>query len=483
MIYGKLGGLMIFALSLMGCATHQGTDYINSRNHMLYIDGYGNLVDPVTGGIVGDGGLATTKELEKAYLDKIFENFYRLKQRDKKLKMTIFIHGGLNDFATAVNRPKLMTEAMLADNQYPIFIAWNSDFWPNYADHLFRIRKGLNRPVLGGISSPFIFVEDLGRSLVRIPASVYKEIADPIMVSKSVNSKDEKDYQRRVKRLKASGFSVRNPKPFVGVGPDYYTVLNPFKLIMAPFVDGFGTGAWDGMLRRTDLVLTKSVAFEGDVVTEPQKELKEPSSFADTAVTTFISKLEREAREEKAQSDDGSHVGSITLIGHSMGTIIAVNIIARHPDLEVDNLVFMGAAARVKEIENVVTPWLIKNPSANFWNLSLDPYREVGENFFYDFMPRGSLLNWIDFTFGQVNSFKDRTAGSWWNITRLAEDVFPAAPGYGAVKDGIRSRVHLTRFPIDNNGVWPQKHGEFADFKFWRQDYWGARESVKLSGL
>lgn len=28
---------------------------------------------------------------------------------------------------------------------------------------------------------------------------------------------------------------------------------------MAPLEDGFGTGAWDGMLRRTDLVLKKIV--------------------------------------------------------------------------------------------------------------------------------------------------------------------------------------------------------------------------------
>lgn len=474
MINAKLGVAVLFSLLLMGCAGHGGTDYINSRNHMLYVNGYGDLVDPVTGAVIGDGSLAATKELEKEYIDRIFENFSRLKLNDSKLKMTIFIHGGLNDFATAVRRPKLMTEAMLADHQYPIFIAWNSDFWPNYVDHLFRIRKGLNRPVLGIVSSPVVFVEDVGRSVVRIPASIYKEISEPIMVSKSVNSVDEVDYQRRVDRLKTSGFVVSNEPPYVGVGSDYFTVINPFKLIMAPFVDGFGTGAWDGMLRRTDLVLTKNVAFEGEVVTEPQKELKEPSKFADTAVTTFISKIEKFSRDKgRVPSPD---VGSVTLIGHSMGTIIAINILARHPDLKVDNLVFMGAAARVKEVENVVAPWLIKNPDAGFWNLSLDPYREVGENFFYDFMPRGSLLNWIDFTFGQVNSFKDRTAGSWWNITRLAEDVFPAEPG-----NNVRGRVHLTRFPIDNEGKWPQKHGEFADFKFWRQDYWDASKSVRLS--
>lgn len=67
------------------------------------------------------------------------------------------------------------------------------------------------------------------------------------------------------------------------------------------------------------------------------------------------------------------------LIGHSMGTIVAVNILARHAELRIDNLVFMGAAARIKEVENAVAPWLQRNPNSQFWNLSLDPYREMGE--------------------------------------------------------------------------------------------------------
>lgn len=477
----KLLTWLITIIVLVGCAGHKGTDYQNAKMHMLYIDGDGNLIDPNQKTIIGErGDLKKTKEDEKAYLENIFQNYMALQSKDKTLRITLFIHGGLNNFSTAVDRPGRMVDDMLADHQYPIFIAWNSDFWPNYGDHLFRIRKGLNRPVLGAMTSPVVLIEDLGRSLVRVPSSLYKEISDPVAVLKSVTVADEKDYQKRVDKLDEKGFQISNSPPHVGVRSDYYTVWNPVKLGMAPLVDGFGTGAWDGMLRRTDLVLTKNIAFEGDLITEPDREFKGPVRYADTAVTALLHRLEKKGN----QQDSPYHVegSEINIVGHSMGAIVAVNILARHPDLNVNNLVFMGAAARVKEVENVVVPWLVTRPEVDFWNLSLDPYREVGENFFFDFMPRGSLLNWIDYTFGEVNSFKDRTAGSWWNMTRLAEDIFPDTQVVDDVAcyRPLRNRVHLTRFPIDNHGKWPQKHGEFADYKFWREGYWMAESAVKL---
>jgi hypothetical protein len=105
------------------------------------------------------------------------------------------------------------------------------------------------------------------------------------------------------------------------------------------------------------------------------------------------------------------------------------------------------------------------NDLSRFYNLSLDPYREIGENEFYDFVPRGSLLHWIDNIFGQVNSFKDRSAGGWWNIVRTAEDVFP---------EPVRTRVWLTRFPIGGPEMGPQEHGGFDAYCFWRPSYWQA---------
>ncbi|MHC8326249.1 alpha/beta hydrolase family protein [Pseudomonas sp. LB1P83] len=453
-------------LMIAGCASQQtarAPDPQSAKFHTIYIDGYGNLLDPRTGEpIATSSDPKAIHDEEALYANAILTDFKKHKSENPKLKLVLFIHGGLNEFEAATRRATQYTALMMKDDLYPVFIGWDSGFMTNYWDHLVKIRKGLNRPILGPISAPFVLLEDVGRSIVRIPSSMFKEVTDPLVVTKSVHTEAEVDYQARAKLLKAEGFAVINRPPYVGVGSDYYTVWNPIKVLAAPFVDGFGTGSWDGMLRRTDLVLSKSSAFEGDMAGEADSIKLDAPRYADTAVTTFLKRYE---------ADPSLKGSEIDLIGHSMGAIVAVNVLARHGDLNIRNLVFMGAAAKIKDLENVVSPWLQVHKSAQFWNLSLDPYREIGENTFYDFAPRGSLLNWIDFTFGEVNSYKDRTAGSWWNITRLAEDVFPLQNGTVS----LRARVHLTRFPIGEKCQWPQKHGEFDDYFFWKEAFWQAQ--------
>lgn len=146
-----------------------------------------------------------------------------------------------------------------------------------------------------------------------------------------------------------------------------------------------------------------------------------------------------------------------------MGTIIANNIIARYQHMiEFNDIVFMAAACKIKDLEYVVAPYLEKNETTNFYSLSLNPYRDISENTFYDFIPRGSLLIWIDQTFGDINSFQDRTAGYWFNIVRGAGEAFKNSK--------VRERVNLTQFGI-RDGT-PQEHGDFNDYAFWKEEFW-----------
>ena len=473
-------------IGLLGCPALDAPP--RASRHSIYVDGYGHLLNPVTEKPISNtGNVIKDYNAENLYIDRILSDFACQRRNDPNLKLTLFIHGGLNQFKDATTRARKYTNQMLADGQYPVFISWDSGFQSNYFDHLFRIRKGLSTPVLGVPSAPFVLLEDIARSLSRIPASVYKEFKTPLVVTIAVKTEDERDYESREDALSKLGFDVQSSEPFRGVAGDYWTIWNPLKLLGAPLVDGFGTGAWDGMLRRTDLVLTKSSAFEGNYLpvgnaakskkTSYETQRGEDARIFDTAATLFLKRIE----------DFGDNAPQLNIIAHSMGSIVAVNILARHPSLRVNNLVFMGAAARVKDVENVVVPWLLNNPDSQFWNLSLDPYREMGENNYLDIGPRGSLLNWIDFTFGEVNSYKDRTAGSWWNITRIAEDIFPKVTKAGlpqttttidkdtpADASRLRARVHLVRFPIGKNCQWPQAHGEFDDYQFWKEDYWNS---------
>ena len=144
--------------------------------------------------------------------------------------MVVFVHGGLNNFDSATSRPVKATKSMLDDDRYPVFICWDSAFIPNNVDHLWRLRKGVTRSVQGLLSSPFVVLVDSGRSVVKIPSSTYKEVAEPIIVSKRINSSTETDYQLRVDRLPAMDFYINNQGKHTSVGSDYYTVWNPIKV-------------------------------------------------------------------------------------------------------------------------------------------------------------------------------------------------------------------------------------------------------------
>lgn len=420
--------------------------------HSLYINQYGNLVK-TEGEIVDDAE-------EGEYLDRIFTNLRNHKQPGVPLKLTFFVHGGLNTFESASRRPGLFSKDMLCEGYYPIFISWNSGFPTNYLDHLARIRKGESSLGLGIPTAPFVFVEDAARSVAHAPGAIYKEIEGPFKVAIWRTTKEERfAAQRKASLERNSQIHLINNLPTRGVGGSYWSVLNPVKLITAPFVDGLGKGSWNAMLRRTDLVLSKSAAFEGDLsqYRDPSTQKYPPlKPVADTAVAKFI---------QRWSADSGLNDGSALLIGHSMGTIIANNILNRYPEMRFQRVVYMGAAASIKGVEHAVVPWLHREAGGEFYNLSLDPYRELSERYWYDIAPRGSLLNWIDYIYGDVYSFHDRTAGSWWNMLRMAEEIFPS---------GVQNRVYLTRFPIGYEEQGPQVHGDFSEYPFWRESFWKA---------
>lgn len=467
------------AFALAGCATtavddRPGRSIPDAELHTIYISRFGDVVRIEDARRERNNIKRKTdcanqpsgrkEACEEQYARDIIENFVRLNSgREKPLTLTVHIHGGLNAFTDATSRSDRFTPEMLADGTYPVFFAWHSGAISNYWDHLWRVKKGQESKVFGPLTIPFVLAEDTTRSISRIPYSTYKVVNDPLVVMKSVYSDDERAFQTAVDLLRnernvpdKKAINIHDDGPKVGVGNSYWTVLNPVKLVTAPAVDGFGTGIWKQLLRRTDLVLTKSKAFDGT-------RLKEQSTFpADSATTRFLKMWKEDKRVQHIQ---------INLIGHSMGAIIATNVLARHPELNISNVVFMGGAARVKDVEAVVVPWLRQRPQNQFFNLSLDPYRELGENFFYDFAPRGSLLNWIDFIFGDVNSFKDRTIGSWWNVIRAADDIFVPQ---------VRSQVHLVRFPIGGEKMGPQEHGDFSDYCFWQPRFWVGQPFLQL---
>lgn len=434
----KLSCLTLVVVFLSACSgkmysLEQNVQIEESKLHQLYIDQDGNLLTP-------DSREALNPVEERNYVNNILAEYSTLKESNPNLVLTVFIHGGLNTFKAATSRVETFKEDMLADGKYPLFISWNSAPLTNYKDHLFKIRRGISRPVLGVLSSPFVLLEDGFRAIARVPASTYNVLFGQNTIRKSNSGGEKTPTNNALSQLNGSAFNLNYEENEEGKWIEWATVWNPIKLATAPILDGLGTGAWNSMLRRTDLVLRKDSGFSGD-----------EKSQSHTAVTRFFTLF------EKMDNDN-----QIDLIGHSMGAIIANNIVAKYPRLNFKNIVYMGAACRIKDLEYVIAPYLNHNQEARFFNLSIHTFRELSENSFYDFVPRGSLLIWIDQTFGATNSFVDRTAGYWPNIVRAASNVFKTRE--------IRSRVYLTEFA--RNGDVPKKHGAFDEFNFWQENFW-----------
>lgn len=180
------------------------------------------------------------------------------------MTLTIFIHGGANRFKTAVSKVEAKCE-MLADGKYPLFVGWKSGLPINYFNHLFLLRRGENSPARGLISSPFVLLEDVLRSIARLPASTYRVLFDSNPISDVFfNEYKEKKIEsdRMADELRGYGFKIPpNDSNDTGTSEEWIkkwgTVWNPVKLVTAPVIDIAGTGAWNSMLRRADLVLQK----------------------------------------------------------------------------------------------------------------------------------------------------------------------------------------------------------------------------------
>ena len=177
---------------------------------------------------------------------------------------------------------------------------------------------------------------------------------------------------------------------------------------------------------------------------------------------------------ERLERETGKHI-EVTLIGHSMGTIVANWIIADYgAQLQPSNIVYLAAASPISDFERQVIPYLAsaEGEHTQFYNLTLHRLAEVRERNvhilpYVDLAPRGSLLVWIDNYLSNPESFLDRTLGRWDNVI-VATHIFPK---------NTRDRVHIKAFGIrpwgeKNSVLNPEKHGEFTDGAFWRQDFW-----------
>lgn len=386
----------------------------------------------------------------------------------KSYDVVFFIHGGLNTQTNNRKRMESLIPLMLADKKYPIFINWKSGPYINYSYHLLTVRKGETSRILGPLTFPFILLEDATRSITRSPVSIYNLFNRALINSKLFGFEEERYGFHALHNLKLDKeFNLHGSTDIVNrdlSNIDTLYIFNPLKIAIAPFADGLGKGAWSSMLRQTDLVLRARCSYEADGFEKCPPVLEEADD-GKTAVSQLF---------EIWKKDNNLKDRNVFLIGHSMGTIIANNILNKNPEIKFNSIVYMASAARIKDVGNAVSNYLkrTENTQTQFYNLALNPYNDVLENHYFGIIPNGSLLIWLDQFLADVDSFEDRTAGYAFNILRAAKNAFPQE---------IRSNVHLTMFGMDKIGIeGPQTHGDFDGYAFWHRGFWTAKSGCMV---
>ncbi len=488
--------------------------------HVIELNADGFLYDLRSGKpkVVITDGRAVQDYLEQT----VFKGF----RESGKTRMLVFVHGGLNNQQQGMSHFWDDYENILSGNYYPVFVVWPSGWGSTYFEHLFLVRQGLKaesgtEKAFCIATSPFALLADVGRSVTRLPLVIAN------------NSRTDIESVTPARRL-SGGAAVLQYQQLVAtnypvsIGDDYsrrsdlfvrgitYWATLPLKYLGASLIDGFGQGAWDDMLRRTQEVyparvnadvlqhLQNNQTRQGNLQSSPAAASGGPSlrryfsvrqemraqRYAAAGLPIFIEAL-------RQRQEHGTELQEVTLVGHSMGTII-LNRVIDDADMQFANIVYMGAACSVADFESTVLPYMRKNPGTQFYNLSLHPVAEDGEINAADVPPRGSLLVWLDNFLTKPVTEQERTLGNWRNLFRSSPTGEPIIRSFYDDLGGadLKGRLHFKAFSVgfgnkdqirDAGYQWnrqpvpkgiaercdnPLGHGEFGEMPYWKPEFW-----------
>lgn len=377
-----------------------------------------------------------------------------------KTKIAIYIHGGLNTTNDSECRAEKLAENFSAKGYHPIFVHWRSGLGTTYWEHLWNHRQGEYWMIWGPITSPLVLVTDLGTSIFRTPMIWWYQLvslvrgmgwelpqyANALSVSDKLVVENTIDYDPGVD-LRGNG--LKNVQGVMGVRE----FAN--SMITAPIFDAVGTNAWDVMNRRTDVMFAKPVTND---FLDTYSTISEFNARKTGSLRQFFETL-AEAHKTKLKDVE------IILIGHSMGTIIASEVLARRPEINFSKIIYMAAACSIKDYELSVQPYLKKHPNTQFYNYMLHPKAENYETHLLGFGGTGSLLVQIDNFYANPVSERERTLGKWENVMNgfnyFSEDIYPQL--HFRTMDYETDYKKVIFYHSGEKAKEPVKHGDFGD--------------------
>lgn len=456
-------------------------DYVFLRDHVLAADHQGRVVDLETGYVLEPDALA-------AHVDKLLliarAELAQRAEAPVERELMIHIHGGLNPATASLTTAAAALRRMHEDPAapHPIFITWPSGALSTWSDHVLNIRQGERWPRwLGWLTAPVIVVTDLAKSVALSPKTLFYQWYLDARVGAKVAfdldlSQAMTDEVRLTRAAQAAGFHVWPGTYSRGVLAQAgrfltYWLSQPTKVAFQVLaLNGLGQGAYDVMLHRTRALFYAPDEFDlrGPEAEDPGAAARQVEGRRPERLRAFFAALNAQTCRDAAHA---AGCWRITLVGHSMGAIVLNEVLNAYPDLPVRNVVYMAPACSLRDLERVVVPYLERHPECRFFLLTLHPIAEADERYsvfpWFDLLPRGSLLEWIDNWYTSPPSVLDRVAGKWLN-------VIPALQIFGPV----RERVFVKAFGVGGSRA-PQKHGDFNGFDFWRPEFWWDAQTAR----
>jgi len=470
----------------------------------------------------------------KPLFDYLEAMFAEIRERKPK-EIVTYIHGGLNNIDGAIAKCAALTDMFNQQytSQYFIGICWNSNLMPTYGQHLFAVREGLHQGPKAIATSPTMLISDVGGAAARLPMNLVSFLWQDAYTVNPRGFTRRKLADRRYKQIRKSTKDPKLKGLTVGDASDErsralllssdfgrWVITYPVKVPATLFLDVFGVQPWKNMLRRTRTMFERESEFIPMLDFEDAEGLNKYLGYPPDNAVPFLDKLNYTGRKgamwhfgNYLASDRGAWAPKepkITIIGHSMGAIVACELLQRFHALPVENVVFEAAACSVSNFKTNVIPFLEeqnlrtqiatlekKNPAdvvkTHVYNLCLHDDAENAEKNpgELDLSQRGSLLTWIDTLYQSPESENDRTFGRWVNAI-LATDDFPSdildritIKEFG--RDRLRKdHLNVPVYTVEDDGgpkiAEPTKHGEMtryepgvkkrkSNFKFWSKEY------------
>jgi hypothetical protein len=431
------------------------------------------------------------------------------------------------DQSPCQNRVEMIKEA----GYFPLFINWRSSLINSYTESLFTLRQGESKPAWGAITFPFVLAYDVGKSLLRwpvvtgslifndsktipfssyaqkYPATVAKEVLCrrykyPYLNSKGIKWTEENciDENNGLKFSEApwvcpfnlEGVKGNNtPNKDINKNADTfdfyvdedkrkcleltsnfgaYILTFPSKVLVTPVVDAFGSSSWDVMLRHTDMLFhSEDELTESNMTNKAAKMGQLVDLPMHGGLAMFLQKLAKMIEADKANQWE------ITLVGHSMGTIVANQLVRDFGEkLPITKVVYLAAAATVFDYEVSIFPWLAKTKDHHMYHFQLHPRAEEGEKMAFDIPARGSLLVWIDNFLSKPLSPMARTVGRYDNLLPVLHnaDLYKKSTQNRSDDFSIRKQISIKIYGAGNQVEYanPQTHSDVAArFKFWEE--------------